>query len=177
MLDALVTELGSRRNAAVRQPYSDAHRQTAHVAAALARNSGTMRRRAASRIAFSPGRRGVSDTAACAVVNQDSPPQTLRKRQDFVSFFSLSQPKTLANATLRTLRTLDTTQVTSRLGRAAKPSERYRIHAPIAEVVYADLRRRSAEHQTTVSRLAADLIAIITGYPELADEFDPVTLC
>lgn len=91
-----------------------------------------------------------------------------------MSFFSRTPPRTFVYATLRTL---DKARTTSRLSRTAKAGERYPIHAPVAEIVYADLRRRSAVHDTTVSRLAADLIAIIAGHPELACEFDPVTVC
>jgi hypothetical protein len=91
-----------------------------------------------------------------------------------VGFLSLTQPRTFAYATLRTL---DKARLTSRLSRTAQPGERYPIQTPVAEIVYADLRRRSAVHDTTVSRLAADLIAIIAGHPELACKFGPVTVC
>lgn len=61
------------------------------------------------------------------------------------------------------------------LNRMAKPrstnkGERNQILTPIAAVVYIDLDERAANHNTSISQLSADLLAIATGHPALVRE-------
>jgi hypothetical protein len=93
-----------------------------------------------------------------------------------VSFFPLTQAEALADAALSTLKALNKAQTTLLAGGTPKPGKQVRIVAPITELVYADLRRRSAAQNTTVGRLSADLLALATGHPGLIQHRDPVNV-
>lgn len=54
--------------------------------------------------------------------------------------------------------------------------ERDQILAPIAPVVYADLEERATDHETSISQLAADLLAIATSHSELVRELHQTVL-
>jgi hypothetical protein len=54
--------------------------------------------------------------------------------------------------------------------RSTHKGERDQILAPIAAVVYTDLHNCAAHHNTSISQLAADLLAIATSHPELVRE-------
>jgi hypothetical protein len=54
--------------------------------------------------------------------------------------------------------------------------ERDQILAPIASVVYTDLDHCAAHHKTSISQLAADLLAIATSHAELVRELHQATL-
>lgn len=72
------------------------------------------------------------------------------------------------------------------LGAIGDASARYRklpitryelINVPIDELVYADLRGRAVEQETTISRLAADLLTVVTGYRKLVSDLPPAERC
>jgi hypothetical protein len=54
--------------------------------------------------------------------------------------------------------------------RCTHKGDRAQIMAPLAGIVYADLRIRAAHHGTSISQLCADLLSVATGHPDLVRE-------
>ncbi|HYO04742.1 MAG TPA: hypothetical protein VET27_23850 [Mycobacterium sp.] len=60
--------------------------------------------------------------------------------------------------------------------RSTHKGARDQVLAPIAAVVYIELEAQAANHCTSLSQLSADLLAIATGYPELARDVNQAVL-
>ncbi|MDX1893402.1 hypothetical protein [Mycolicibacterium sp. 050158] len=60
--------------------------------------------------------------------------------------------------------------------RSTHKGARNQVLAPIAAVVYTELEAQAADHCTSLSQLSADLLAIATGYPELARDVNQAVL-
>jgi hypothetical protein len=60
--------------------------------------------------------------------------------------------------------------------RSTHKGARDQVLAPIAAIVYVDLESRAANHDTSLSQLSADLLAIATGYPALARDVHQAVL-
>ncbi len=91
--------------------------------------------------------------------------------------FQLAHGVIAAYAALAARPTIDRLRAGYRRWRAPRIDRHDLVRVPISEMAYADLRQRAGEMKTSVGRLSAELLAVVTGQPAMVRQLGPETFC